>query len=71
MRLCFLSVFKQNMLMSWSEDVRSVRGADMLEDSGIFVVISVQETLPEKQATGDGALAFQMNSHFQTLLPVS
>lgn len=62
MRLCFLSVSKQNMLTPWSEDVNSVWGAAVLEDSGIFVVISVQETHPNKQVTGNGGFAFQMYS---------
>lgn len=71
MRLCFLSVSKQNMLMSSSEDVCCVRGVARLGDSGIFVVISVHEARPEKQVTGNGRGAFQMYSQFQTLLPES
>lgn len=58
MRLCFLSVSKQNMLMSSSEDVRRVRGVAGLGDSGIFVVISVQEARPEKQVAGTGGGSF-------------
>lgn len=71
MRLCFLSPFKQNVLMSSSEDVCSVRGAAVLEDAGMFVVISVQEAPAGKQVPGIGGFASQMYSHFQSRLPAS